>query len=333
MKNVDIVVPWVDGTDSKWQMKKKTYTGDKINDADEYDGVKRYRDYGILKYLFRSIEMNAKWVNHVFLVTDGQKPDWLDETYEKVSVVDHTDFIDSKYLPTFNTNTIELNIHRIPNLSENFVLFNDDMIINDKTDKSDFFQDGLPVDSMNFSVIPTQNEFSHILLNNMLVINKHFSKKEVIRGNWRKIFNIKNLSFFLRNILTLPWPGINGFYNQHQGIPYTKSAFEHLWSIEKKTFSETCTHKIRSTEDVSDWLIRYYQLCTGLFVPGASNNAAFFTVDEVNQLKRELTGKKHHKFICINDVDDESSYSVRDTIEVQEYLETRFPNRSNYERT
>lgn len=334
LNKADIVIPWVDGNDPEWQKKKARFTQGNDYDSSEetYNGTMRYRDYGTLKYLFRSIEQNAQWVNHVFLVTDNQKPEWLDDNYSKVTVVDHKDFINSRYLPTFNTNTIELNVHHISGLNQNFVLLNDDMLFNDKTTIDDFFKGDLPVDSMSFSVIPSQNDFSHILLNDMLIINKHFSKKNVLRKNWKKIFNLKNGKLVLRSFLSLPWTGITGFYNQHQGIAYTKNSFENMWNLETEKLEETCSHRIRSTDDVSDWVIRYYQMCSGKFYAGFSNKSAFFTVDEVERLKRELVGNKHHKFICINDVDQESDFSEKAVTEVASYLNERFPDRSKYEK-
>jgi len=90
----------------------------------------RYRDRDILRYWFRGVEKYANWVHRVYFVTDNQKPSWLNTACPKLEMVDHTDFIPSCYLPTFNANTIELNFHRINGLSEHFVAFNDDMFIN-----------------------------------------------------------------------------------------------------------------------------------------------------------------------------------------------------------
>uniref|UniRef100_A0A7S3VHJ2 Stealth protein CR2 conserved region 2 domain-containing protein n=1 Tax=Dunaliella tertiolecta TaxID=3047 RepID=A0A7S3VHJ2_DUNTE len=45
---------------------------------------------------------------------------------QKISFVDHTDFIPAEYLPTFSAPAIEANLHRIPGLSENFIYQNDD---------------------------------------------------------------------------------------------------------------------------------------------------------------------------------------------------------------
>jgi hypothetical protein len=54
--------------------------------------------------------------------------------------VKHEDYIPKEYLPTFNANTIELNFHRIKELSEHFVYFNDDTFITNYMNESDFFE-------------------------------------------------------------------------------------------------------------------------------------------------------------------------------------------------
>ncbi len=128
MNKIDFVLLWVDGNDSVWQQQKNLYLSQEISvPLGDANGNCRFRDHGLLRYWFRSVERFAPWVNKVFFVTCGQKPEWLDESYSKLCLVNHKDFIPAEYLPTFHSNTIELNLHRIDTLSEHFVLFNDDM--------------------------------------------------------------------------------------------------------------------------------------------------------------------------------------------------------------
>ena len=68
---IDIVVPWVDGSDPAWRAERAKYrpelgTGDN-NEA-------RYREWGFFQYWFRSIEMYAPWVRTVHLITWGHLP-------------------------------------------------------------------------------------------------------------------------------------------------------------------------------------------------------------------------------------------------------------------
>ena len=89
--------------------------------------AKRYRDWGLLPYLLRGIERYMPFVGRVFLVVSGesQVPDWADT--DRLHIVYHRDIIPERFLPTFNSTTIELFLHRIAGLGEEFVYFNDDL--------------------------------------------------------------------------------------------------------------------------------------------------------------------------------------------------------------
>lgn len=132
---VDIVITYVDGTDPQWQKEYEDYTEEPMLD-------KRYRDWGTLKYLLRGIEKNMPFVGKVHLVVsaESQVPSWIDRS--KIYIVYHKDIIPPLYLPVFNSSTIEMFLHRIPGLSEQFIYFNDDLIPVRPLKERDFFRDG-----------------------------------------------------------------------------------------------------------------------------------------------------------------------------------------------
>ena len=66
------MVLWVDGSDPEFIHEKQAVTGQIAEIDQEIDGEQRYRDYGILIIGFEMIEKHAPWVNHVYLVTNGQ---------------------------------------------------------------------------------------------------------------------------------------------------------------------------------------------------------------------------------------------------------------------
>ena len=68
---------WVDGGDPVWQAKKVKYSESVDTSKNSMNSVKAYRDWGTFKYWFRGVEKFAPWVNKVYLVTDQQKPSWL----------------------------------------------------------------------------------------------------------------------------------------------------------------------------------------------------------------------------------------------------------------
>ncbi|GEP20178.1 hypothetical protein [Pediococcus argentinicus] len=157
------------------QKNKYSSADTKLNDSD------RFRDFGIFRYWFRSVEKYAPWVGKIYLVTEGHLPDWINLNNERLVHVRHQDYIPEKYLPTFNSNVIELNLHRIKDLSESFVLFNDDLFFNAPVKSIDFFESDKAKDVSIYSPIPPHDEFSMIVYNDVRIINKYFSKKMILK--------------------------------------------------------------------------------------------------------------------------------------------------------
>ena len=46
--------------------------------ANEFASASRYRDNNELRYSLRSLAKFAPWIRHVYIVTNGQIPYWLD---------------------------------------------------------------------------------------------------------------------------------------------------------------------------------------------------------------------------------------------------------------
>lgn len=99
----------------------------------------RFADNNELKYSLRSLEKFAPWVRNIFLVTNGQVPDWLNINHPKIKLVTHDQIFPNKsHLPTFSSPAIEVNLHRIEGLSQRFLYFNDDIFLAKSTLKEDF---------------------------------------------------------------------------------------------------------------------------------------------------------------------------------------------------
>ncbi|KAH3897576.1 hypothetical protein DPMN_021764 [Dreissena polymorpha] len=56
---------------------------------DEDISASRFEDNEELRYSLRSLERFAPWVRHVFIVTNGQLPYWLNLENPHVSIVTH----------------------------------------------------------------------------------------------------------------------------------------------------------------------------------------------------------------------------------------------------
>jgi len=328
-EKIDFVITWVDESDALWKKSKDNYALEynmKLNDAS------RYRDWGFLKYWFRSVEKNAPWVNRIYFVTEGHLPEWLDLSYEKLKVIKHSDFIDENYLPTFNSNVIELNFSKLPGLSEHFVSFNDDMFLNKTVYPSDFFKKGFPKDIGVFSpVIPLEKTIDSIVLNNVEIINRNFSKSKLLKNNFFKFFNLKYKKHFVKNVCTLPWNHILGFYDNHIPISYKKSIFEKVYKLENDRISNTLKNRFRTKEDISHWLIRYWQICEGKFYPRSSSFGAYYNITQNPvDIVEELKSSKH-KVICLNDNDSLTDYEKAKKMILREF-EKKYNDKSRFER-
>ncbi|MEZ9591890.1 stealth family protein [Vibrio breoganii] len=131
---VDIVYTWVDDTDSIWLRKRNSY----LHETTEVEIENRYDDHEELKYSLRSVENFTPWINHIYIVTDKQKPAWLKDS-DKITIINHDEIIPSQYLPTFNSSVIELFIHRIANLAEHYLYLNDDVFFGRSINFYDFY--------------------------------------------------------------------------------------------------------------------------------------------------------------------------------------------------
>lgn len=322
MNEIDFVIAWVDGSDEKWQKKKNEFVEDP--DHDEY-----YRDWGLLPYLFRSIEKYAPWVHHVYLVTDEQIPHWLNTDHPKVTVVDHKDFIPLEYLPTFNSHTIELNVYRIKGLAEQFVYFNDDFLLTKHCNKSDFFIKGQPVDEGTLNGINGKDEvFAGIQFSNMSLMNRHYSSKDC-RKNLLKWITPRYGRNVIRTLLLLPFQRLQGIYNPHGPMPILKKTCELLWKRDFNILDYTCRCRERRNDNVSVYVYRYEQLLSGNFVPRRSVNGYYDVREPVHRIAQ---GMKVNKTICINDMPMGTKIFQQKKSEIQKMMERRFSQKSSYEK-
>ena len=156
MTNIDIdyIVPMVFPDDPKWRHDLLTATGTYHDDRSAVTNV-RYRSWNTEPILIDLIRKNLPWLRtiHIILARPSQLQPWMRPLLSassassgfaaqptapsassgsaartpSVRVVYHRDFIPSRHLPTFNSRTIEMFLHRIPGLAPYFLYGNDDM--------------------------------------------------------------------------------------------------------------------------------------------------------------------------------------------------------------
>ena len=186
-KEIDFVIIWVDGNDPEWKKRKAAFTGDISVDERE----ERYRDWDLLRFWFRGVENYAPWVNRIWFVCDQEPPKWLNTAHPKLTVVRHEEYLPEAYRPAFSSHPIELNLHRIRGLSEQFVYFNDDTFLAAPVKENYFFQNGLPRDCALLNPVSTDklalnpdDRISPMTLMNAEYLNRDFAFYPKIKKNF-----------------------------------------------------------------------------------------------------------------------------------------------------
>lgn len=181
---IDIIVDWVNPDDKNWQNDYNKYYKIENSSAlgdNDFNGACRYRDIGALKYWFRGVELNCPWVRKIFFVvaSESQIPDWLNTANPKLRIVYHREYIPGELLPTFNSNVIEMFLNRLPDLSDRYILCNDDTYFMRPINEDRFFdlRSGLPKINrrIRFDVYRRgKTLFDNTLTNNYEFMKKHF---------------------------------------------------------------------------------------------------------------------------------------------------------------
>ena len=333
---IDVVIAWVDGSDPAWLAEKERVSPSALADG----RALRYRDWGVLKYLFRGLERFAPWVDTVHFVTWGHLPPWLNTECPKLHVVRHQDYIPAEYLPTFSSHTIELNLHRIAGLSEKFVYFNDDMFLLRPVAPERFFRRGLPCDfavmnpayTLDLAEGSGDDRIFYIPYNDVNHLNARCSMKRCVQEHPLKWFNPVYGTDMLRNVLLFPWGRFVGFVDHHLPQPYLKQTFVSAWEDSFSVLDATCRNPIRTDHDVNQWYLRYRQLAKGTFRPVPPLKNAVFALKPGNDEAYEAIARQKLPMICLND----SPFSDADFAAEQARLQSAFarilPEKSGYER-
>ena len=335
-EDIDFVITWVDSTDPAWQKSKALWLA-KENRGAAADATQasRWRSWDTLKYWFRGVEKYAPWVHGVYFVTCGQVPAWLNPDAPKLHIIDHRDFIPDKYLPTFSSHPIELNFHRIPGLSERFVLFCDDFFLTDQVSETDFFDNGLPCDCIEEQPVSFRKPgvYNDIRVNDIVFANRHFNKAQCRHEHKDKWFSRKTPHASFKNYLLsrLHEPYVFGFHIPHTPQPFLKSTFEACWAADPALLDVTCSHRFRDPSDISQTAFRYWQLLEGNFTPydRKKTEHSFRIGSELDALCDAIVNRRY-KMICAND-DDVTDFAY-DQQRLTEAFEKVLPETSTFEK-
>lgn len=332
---IDIVLPWVDDSDPEWQARKNKYSKEADNSI--VASNLRFQSWDNLHLWFRACESCMPWINKIFLITCGQHPSFLETNHPKLVLVDHADYIPEKYLPTFNSNTIEMNLHRINELSENFILFSDDVFPLIPIREEYYFRDDMVCDEAVENIITTSaftkglEQPRYAQVNNMFIINRHFKKREVQNTHPEQWFNPEYEEHLERTKACEYWYDFPGFYDPHMANAMKKSTLAHLWAIEPTILETGSKNKFRAYSDVNQYLIRYWQLCSGEFYPRKTRGKVFFPTIQTYKDVVSAIDSSLYQMISFNEncTPDEFLTMKKD---INAALLRKFPHKCSFEK-
>ncbi|MCB7137200.1 stealth conserved region 3 domain-containing protein [Cellulosimicrobium marinum] len=312
---VDAVYLWVDDSDPRWRARRdaaRAEAGAPPVDApgDETLAAHRFRDRGELRASMRSLETNAPWIRRIYLVTDDQRPDWLDADHGRVQVVDHREvFADPGLLPSYNSHAISAQAHRIPGLSDHYLLMNDDVMINRPVTPYDFFT---PEGHLRIS-------FSRVVRPN--VPRERQTALEQARTSTAELLERDHG----RRVTAL---------FGHVPVPQRRDLARELEARYPEEIARTVAHRFRSPDDVvvSSWLHLYTALFTGRGVRSDLSFGYFNTGDpDVRARMDAMTGVRNFDVICLNDVPPADGGEEADPGWIVSWLENLYPFRAPFE--
>src|SRR5690606_29466713 len=292
----------------------------------------RFRDHGLLKYWFRGVEKFAPWVRNIHFVTCGQQPEWLDTSHPKLRMVNHEDYIPRQFLPCFNSNVLEIYMHKIPGLSEHFVYFNDDFFITNHVSEERFFTNGLPNDIAAFRLNWGFSLWNKNLRNNIRLINKRFDKREVLTRDHDKWFHESYGKRARITRLLKPYGKFVTLRTPHNAQPYIKATFDEVWNYAGEELTEMSSHRLRNAAGYTPELFRTWQICRSNFVPynTYSDTKMFplvFRAPKATKAIREQT----YKLVCVNDSEHIVNYD-KTMQAVSDAFNHILPEKSSFER-
>lgn len=243
-RKIDVVFTWVDNTDRNWQRKYHKHRSS-IDDTTKLglyatDNA-RFSNHNELFYSIKAVKRYLPWIRNIYVVTDNQTPDWI-ESVKELKIVHHSDIIDIKYLPTFNSHVIEAFLHRIPDLSEDFIYFNDDVFV--------------------AKALPQEHFFSANNLSSLFVSTKNLYDMQS-RGVETPTLkaSLKSISLLKRHY---PYDIKNSLI--HTYIPLKKSGYERAWSLFEKEIKQFLNNKFRGENDINmaSFLVPWLLYCESM---------------------------------------------------------------------
>lgn len=297
-RTIDVIIPYVNSSDSKW-LQDFTKTTKTHNPSPV-----RFRSWGTLKYLFRGIDKYMPFVRNIILILarPSQVPVWLNQ--DNVRIVYHEDFIPERFLPTFNSCTIESFLWNIPDLPDRIIYFNDDMFPINLLSEQDFFTGNVP--------------------------NIKFTNIESYRNTWIFQCQCRSGIDMITKVLDLPsFTAGKIIRPYHITAAMTKEGLNKVAELGKDLIPASIS-TLRQPTNLNQYIYSYYQYFTNNYVDKTVSYKYFSVTDkEADEIVDAiLLGKD--QLICLNDSEKLKDFArVRYKLSIA--FEKKFPSKCKYE--
>lgn len=234
----------------------------------------RFRSYGVLDLQVKQIRKYMSYVKNIFIVVSNE--DQISQySLPDCKIVKHSDIIPDKYLPCYNSCTIEMFLWKIPGLAEEFVYFNDDTFVIDYIHHTKWFIKGKPC--------------LNVKENEILGTESNIYKKNCI-----------NSTTLASSIVGKQYDG-KYLTQAHCARPFLKSTCEKVFDKRPLDIYKSLT-RLRHSRNYNATLFNDYDYFKNNYY-SLENNYTFCNGSESLEELREKILIKDQPLICINDND------------------------------
>lgn len=268
VRPIDYVVPMVFHDDPLWQ---QDYARVRQYDEEDLVNFVRFRSWGTEELLIRCVRRFMPFVRTIYIILarESQKKDWMDE--DGVRIVYHRDFIPERFLPTFNSATIEMFLHQIPGISDRFIYGNDDMYPVSELTEEDFFVGDVPCLHHNKLPFPNNpNIFHNACKSGLNFVGREFGIR--FEGVW--------------------------FKGGHSMTPMLRSTWEYLWRIGAKDI-EASISPFRESRNFYQWISCWWHHLGGNYIDKVPERTYVSTRDSIEDVQKAIF--RCHGIVCVND--------------------------------
>ena len=314
---IDVVIKYIDLNDTSLDRKN-------------FEQIEKDKQNNELKYSLRSILQNIPWIRKIYIIMPNEKIPYLKEKKdieEKIVYIKDKDVLgfDSSSPPAF-----KFNLHKLKkyDLSENFILMDDDYFISQPLKKSDFFYED------NGKIFPYLTSTHYLELDEEELKSEYMSGLSTINDiNYHSqegfLFRRASTLLLLYKIFSSQNsdnPTIEVGYT-HNAIPLKISDVEEVYdNIEKYyQYNDECLRgKTRNMRNLEPHILFMNYVKNKYDRPVKEMSWIYYDLSDVRQVSLDIS-----KLFVIN-VEDKDYHPTRFKTE-EEVLNTLFPKQTKYE--